>query len=126
MLPKRGRTRSPGGPIDQFDRVDGRDVRARSDLCDAAKIACCNHIRSQSLDSPDFALAQPSCDVGLQNIVGAGRASAQMTFGNVLHGKAELAENLLRLPRHALTVLQRTGRVVSDGKRRRLAAHFEG
>ena len=46
MLPKRRRTWSPGGPVDQFDRVDGRDVRARSDLCETAKIACCDHIRS--------------------------------------------------------------------------------
>jgi hypothetical protein len=75
MLPKRRRTRTPGGPIDQFDRMDGRKLRARSDLRHAADIACCNNIRSQSLDSPDFALAQPSCDIWLQNIVRPGRAT---------------------------------------------------
>jgi len=32
MLPKRGRTWSPGGPIDQFDRVDGRPIGVANDL----------------------------------------------------------------------------------------------
>jgi hypothetical protein len=50
--------------------MNDRQFRARRDLCDAANIASRNHIRSQSLDSPDFTLAQPPCDVGLQNIVG--------------------------------------------------------
>ena len=116
MLPQLRRTRPPGGPIDQLDRMDDRKFRARCDLRDAADIACCNHIRSQSFDSPDFALAQPPCDVGLQNIVGPGRAAAQMTVRNVLHREAELGEKLLRLTVDALAVLQRTGGMIGDGK----------
>src|SRR4029077_13619292 len=116
-FPKRGRAWSPGGPVDQFDRVDGREVGARGDLCDAAKIACCNHIRSQSLDSPDFALAQPPCDVRLHNIVGPRRAAAEMTLRYVLDREAQPGEQILRLPRNSLSMLQRAGGVIGDGER---------
>src|ERR1700721_4800107 len=95
--PGRGWACPPGSPLDQLDRMDGWKFVARRDLRDAADIAGHDHIRSQSLDSPDFALAQPSCKVGLQNIVGAGRAAAQMTVRNVQHLKAELRKHLLRL-----------------------------
>src|SRR5580704_18052955 len=71
-LPEPRRTRTPRGPIYQLDRMHGWKLRAGADLRDAADVACCNHIRSQFLDSPDFAFAQPSCVVWLQNIVGAG------------------------------------------------------
>jgi hypothetical protein len=91
-LPKPRWTWTPGGPINQLDRMDCGEFRARSDLGDAADIARRDQIRSQSLDSPDFALAQPSCDVGLQNIVGPGRAAAQMAFGYISDREAELGE----------------------------------
>ena len=42
------RTWSAGRPIDQLDRMNDRKFRARRDLRDAADIACCNHVRSQS------------------------------------------------------------------------------
>ena len=125
MLPKRRRTWPSGSPVDQLDRMDRRHRRARSDLSHAADISSCDHIRSQSLDSPDFALAQPSCDVGLKNIVGSCRAAAQMTVGHILHDEAEFAEQLLWLPRDALTVLQRTGRVIGDDKAGRFARRFK-
>src|ERR1700734_3088731 len=106
MRPKFSRTLASSRPVDQLNRMDRRNRSARRDLRDATKIACCDHVRSQSLDSPDFKIAQPSCDVGLQNIVGAGRAAAQMTVGNIANNKAQPAEQFLRLPRHALAVLQ--------------------
>src|SRR5208282_325740 len=114
MLPKRWRTGPPGGPVDQLDRMDNRESRARGDLRHAANIASCNQIRSQSLDSPDFALAQPSCDVGLQNIVRSGRAAAQMALRHVLHREAELEQQLFRLPGNPLSVLQGARRVIGD------------
>src|SRR5271156_673070 len=119
--PERGWTCPPGGPIDQLDRMDGWKFGARRDLRDAADIACRYHIRSQSLDSPDFAFAQPSCKVGLQNIVGAGRAAAQVTVRYVFDHEAELAEQLLRLPVDALAVLQRARRVVRHGELRHVS-----
>jgi hypothetical protein len=86
--------------------MDRRQFRARGDLSHAANISCRDHIRSQFLDSPDFALAQPSCDVWLQNIVRSGGAAAQMTVPNVLHCEAKLAEKLPRLAPNTLSVLQ--------------------
>ena len=106
MLPKCGRTWSTGSPIDQLDRMDRRQLRARGDLSYAANVSCCDHIRSQSLDSPDFALAQPPCDIRLQNIVGSGRATAQMTVRHVLHIEAKTVKQLLWLARYALTMLE--------------------
>jgi len=76
MLPQHRRTRPASSPVDQLDRMDRRKLRARCDLHDATKIAGCDHVRSQSLDSPDFTLAQPPCDVRLQNIVGPRRTAA--------------------------------------------------
>jgi len=70
-LLQRGRTRSATRPVDQLDCMDGRDAGARGDLSHAANISRRDHVRSQSLDSPDFALAQPPCDIGLHNIVGS-------------------------------------------------------
>src|SRR6202035_4245925 len=105
--------------------MDGGQCRARCDLCDAADIACCNHIRSQSLDSPDFTLAQPSCNVGLHNIVGPGRAAAEMAIWNILHDEAEFGEKVLRLPHDALPMLQRTSGLISDRQRWRLFRRFQ-
>jgi hypothetical protein len=68
--------------------MNNRQLGARSDLRDAANISCRDHISSQSLDSPDFAIAQPPCDIRLQNIVGTGRAAAQMAIRNVSHVEA--------------------------------------
>jgi len=118
--PERGWACPPGSPIDQLDRMDGWKFGARRDLRDAADIACCNQIRSQSLDSPDFAFTQPSCKVWLQNVVDAGRAAAQMTVRHVLHDEAELCEQLLRLPVDALAVLQRARRMVRHGESRQI------
>src|ERR1700690_2969204 len=118
MLLQPRRTRPPCSPIDQLDRMDGWKIGARRDLRDAADIACCNHVWSQSLDSTDFTLAQPSCDVGLQNVVGPRRAAAQVTVRNLLHHDAELGQKLLRLTGDALAVLQRAGGGVGNNKRR--------
>src|SRR6516164_1075345 len=76
MLPQPRRTRPTRSPVDQLDRMDRRKLRARCDLNDATEIAGCDHVRSHSLDSPDFTLAQPPCDVRLQNIVDPGRTAA--------------------------------------------------
>src|SRR6202007_2293018 len=105
--------------------MDRRQFRARGDLSHAANISCRDHIRSQFLDSPDFALAQPSCDVWLQNIVRAGGAAAQMTVPDLLHCEAELAEKLLWLTRDALSVLQRARGVIGDHKSLRGLCGFD-
>src|SRR5579872_5972572 len=107
-LPNSLRAWPPGRPIDQLDSVNDGQCRTRGDLCDAADIACRDHVRPQSFDSPDFARAQPPRNVGLQYIVCAGRPTAKMTLRHILHVEAQTAEQLLRLPRDPLAVLQRT------------------
>src|SRR6516164_4947213 len=72
MLPQPRRTRPARGPVAQLARMARRKLGVRCDLNDATEIAGCDHVRSHSLDSPDFTLAQPPCDVRLQNIVGPG------------------------------------------------------
>jgi hypothetical protein len=86
--------------------MDDWKRRARCDLRDAADIARRDHVRPQSLDSPDFAVAQPSCDVRLENIVSAGGTAAQMTFRHILDDEAEPGQQLFRLPHDPLSMLQ--------------------
>src|SRR5580658_10546385 len=119
MLQQRRWTRPAGRPINQLDRMDGRKLRARSDLSHAADIACCNNIRSQSLDSPDFALAQPPCDIRLQNIVCSCRATTQVAIRHVLYREAEFEQQILWLPRYPLAMLERARRMIGHDEWRR-------
>src|SRR5579862_463303 len=120
MTPKRLWAWSARSPIDQLNRMHNGKFRARRDLRDATDIAGSNHIRAQLLDSPDFALAQPSCDVRLKNIVGADRAAAQMTFRYIFDLETDFAEKILWLARDPLAMLQRAGGVISDHESGRL------
>src|SRR5579862_546217 len=96
--------------------MDDWKFRARCDLSDAADIACCDHVRPQSFDSPDFTLAQPRCNGGLKNIVGSGRTAAQMALRHVLDCEAKPGEQVSWLPHDALTVLKRARRMIGNDK----------
>ena len=103
-----------GRPVDQLDGVDHRDHGARSDLRHAADIAGGDHVGLELFDIADFALAQPPRKLRLENIVGAGRTTAQMSFRYIFHDEPHLAKQFFRSGYNFLTVLKRAGRVVGD------------
>ena len=70
------------------------------------------------LDVGDLAVAQLGGDRRLQDVVGAGRAAAQVALGDLHHREAGVAQQLARLVDDALAVLHRAGRVIGDAQRR--------
>ncbi len=62
----------------------------------------------------DLAVAQAAGDLRLQDVVGAGRAAADVALGHVAHGEAGVGEQRLRLLADLLAVLHRAGGVVGD------------
>ena len=53
-------------------------------------------------------------DVGLHDVVGSGRAAAQMRLGDVAHLEAGACQQVLGLPHDFLPVLERAGGLVGD------------
>ena len=86
---QRRRHSAPRRPIDQLDRVDNRDHRPCRDLPDASDIAGGDHVGLYLLDIPDFARAQHLRNVGMQNVVGSGRTTAQMALRHLSHFEAQ-------------------------------------
>src|SRR5215218_7912700 len=74
------RLRTTIGPVEQLDRVHHRQLCSRSDLGDAADIACGNDLRAGGLDVFHLSVAQLLRNLRLQYVVGAGRAAAQMSL----------------------------------------------
>ena len=64
----------------------------------------------------DLAVAQLPGELGLEHVVGPGRAAAEVALRHVAHREAGLGEQRLRLAQDALAVLHRAGRVVGDGE----------
>ena len=62
------------------------------DLRHAADIAGGDHVRPDALDIGDLAGAQRAGDLRLQDVVGAGRAAADVALRHVLHREARLLE----------------------------------
>src|SRR5215510_5361472 len=91
-----------GRPVDQLDGVDHRDHGARSDLHHAAEIAGGDHIGLELFDIPDFTRAQPPRKLRLENVVGAGRTAAQMSFRYIFHHETDLAKQFFRRVRNFL------------------------
>src|SRR3546814_13072850 len=79
------------------------------DLRDAAGIAGGDDVRARALDVGDLARLEARGDRRLQQVVGAGRAAAEMALRHLLHGKARRCQQGLRLPPDLLAVLPRTG-----------------
>src|ERR1700737_5219071 len=83
---------SPGCPVDQLDGVDHRDSRACCNLCDAADVAGWDHIRLDLFDIRDFAFAQPPRKLRLKDIVGASRATAQMSLRYIFNDESKVGK----------------------------------
>src|SRR5215813_7135061 len=108
-----------GGPIQQFNRVSNRNGGARRDVADAAKVAGGDEIGPQAFDVGHFALAQGTRQCGLQDLIGAGPAAAEMALGHVLYDESRGAQQFLGLLIHLLAVLHGTGRMIGHGERPR-------
>src|SRR5262249_43440916 len=111
------RDRAAVGPVEQLHGVDDGDVHARPELSDAADVAGGNHVGTHRPDAGGLAVAHLARDLGLQNVVGAGRAAAQVPLRDLDHGEAGVAEQLARLLVDALAVLHGAGRVIGDAER---------
>ena len=91
---KRLRARTACGPIEQLDRMHHWHRAAALKLSDAADIAGGHEVRLHARDVLELPVAQLAGDLRLEEIVGAGRAAADMTFRNFEHGEARLRERL--------------------------------
>ena len=89
----------------------------RRDIADAAEIAGGDDVGPQALDVGHLAVAQAARQLGLQHLVGAGPAAAEMALRHVLHDEARVAQQLLGLLDHFLAVLHGTGRMIGHGER---------
>lgn len=106
--------RAARGPIKQLDGVNEGRGSAALELGHAADIAGDNHVRRDALDIFQLAVAQLAGQFGLKNIVGAGRATAQMALGNIGQRVTGLLKQLARQLIETLAVLQRTRGVIGD------------
>ena len=95
--------------VEKFDRVEHRDRSPARDLCYAADIAGRNEIGRCLQDVRDLAIAQPQGNLRLQNIIGAGRAAAQMPFWNIADPETRSRQELLRQGVDLLAMLHRAG-----------------
>jgi hypothetical protein len=94
--------------------VDDGDLRAEPDLGDAADVAGGDGLGLEGLDVRHLAVAQFRGQFRLQNVVGAGRAAAQVALGNLHHREAGAAQQLLRLVLDLLAVLHGAGGVIGQ------------
>src|SRR5262249_49935271 len=76
--PRGPRPAPPGAQSDQRDGITPGASGARRDLGDAADIAGGDHIGTDLRDACDLAIAQRRRELRLQQVVGAGRAAAEM------------------------------------------------
>src|SRR3954454_7738076 len=93
---QRRRHSAPRRPIDQLDRVDNRDHRPCRDLPHASDIAGGDHVGLYLLDIPDFSRAQHFRNIRMKNVVGSGRAAAQMALRHLSHLEAQSRQQCLR------------------------------
>ena len=113
-------TRSAIRPVEQLDGVHDRDRAspARSASCSRY---CRSRSRRRRCVSMFATLRSRSArgDLRLQDVVGAGRAAAQMRLsGTSRTVKPQLRQQVLGLPRDFLAVLERAGGVVGDRRAR--------
>ena len=98
-----------------------RRLSETPDLHHAAEIAGGDDVRIDTCDMRGFALAERRRDLRLQQIVGAGRAAAEMPLGHVEDVEAGARQKLARRACHALSMLERAGIVISDAIGRGIA-----
>ncbi len=75
-------------PIQKFDGVHDRQAQLILQVGDAADVAGRDHIGTGGSNVADFPFTKLVRDLGLKDRIGAGRAAADMAFGNVGYGKA--------------------------------------
>src|SRR5829696_720936 len=111
ILMQGGRLRPARRPVEELDGVHDRDAGARGDVADAAEVAGSDDIGLHALDIGDLAVAQAARQLGLQHLVGAGPAAADMALGHVLDDEPGVQKEFLGLLDHLLAVLHGTGRM---------------
>ncbi len=94
------------------------NVELAGKLRDAADVAGGDDVRLHAPDVLRLAIAQCAGELRLEDVVGSGRAAANVRFRNVDHRVARLDEQLARLVLDALAVLQRARRMIGDAQRR--------
>ena len=82
------------------------------DLHHAADVPSGNHIGVLGLQRLNLARLQLRTDFGLQQVVGARRAAAQMAVSRLHHVKPHPLQQILRRGFHLLAMLQTAGRVI--------------
>src|SRR3546814_4411902 len=87
---------------------------ALADLHRAADIAGRDDVRVEPREIGGLAVAELTRDLGLEDIVRARRAAAQMRFGGRAHGITGIGEQPRRRGGDFLPVLERTGGVIGD------------
>src|ERR671918_2639549 len=112
-LRERGWTRAAGGPIEQLDSMHDRRDAIR-ELDHAADVAGRDHVREDPRDVCELARAQLSGELGLEQVVGAGRAAADMALGDVLDREPRGLQQILGQGRDLLAVLHRARGMVRD------------
>ena len=75
--------RAARGPVELLDGVDEGGGRAALELRHAADIGGHDHVGRDLGDIGELALAQLAREFGLEQIISAGRAAAEMTLGNL-------------------------------------------
>ena len=91
-----------------------RHVATGGELGDAAYISGRDELGSGAGDVGELAVAQSCCDLRLQQIIGSGRAAAQVPFRHLDRLEARRGEECLRSGVNTLPVLHRAGGMISD------------
>src|SRR5262249_40128146 len=90
------RRRPAGRPVEQLDRVQNRNCRARSELRQATDIAGGDDLRLGLDDIRKLALEEAAGQLRLQQIIGPCRAAAEMALGHIEDGKPGTREKRFR------------------------------
>ncbi len=114
--------RGPAGrPVEHLDGVDEGGRGAALKLHHAADIGGDDHFGLDLGDIGELPLAELPRKLGLEQIIGAGGAAAEMPLRDVQDVVAGLLEQVERQLGELLPVLERTGRVIGDAQARSTA-----
>src|SRR6266852_8049944 len=103
-------------PIEKLNRVHDRDRCTAGNLHHASDIARRNHVRLDRCDVGELSIAQSRRNVRLENVVSPRRTATQMSLWYIFHHESALGKQFFRGLCDFLSMLQRTGRVISDDK----------
>src|SRR4029453_8790067 len=112
-LLERRRAGAAGRPIEQLDGVD-EGYSGALQLHHATDIGGRDRIRPDACDIAQLAIAELRGELGLEQIVGPGRAATEMPLGDVDDVEAGLVEQVKRQRIELLPMLERAGGVIGD------------